>query len=476
MATKNSTILGRFYLNGSTDTQQRLGFNAKGGTAMVKRLFDPMNMDIYNNFCSFMINRVGYAYTHQQRWENPLKEFMKQKIYYGSTVTETMLNWIKGHSYNVDAQTQFKTYYPEGLQAFHSINHQVNYPISISREQMRQAAGEEYGFNQLVAAVMQQPMNADEYDIYGEMLELFKRMDENYGFARKKLTAAPTTKEACDELLQLIQQMSYDLTVPTTEYTSTDIPVFAQPDEMVLFIRSSVLAATNVQSLAAAYNLEKVDIKYRLKVIPDAKWPLNDGDYAILTTSDFFQCYPIEYLTTSQVDPEGLKTNYWLHDWCIISASPFVPVIVFSTDDSTAVPTVTVAPAKLELTPATGEQIAPGSVIAITPKLTGTVTEGDTTITDGPIKVMPQNVTYDISASRDDGSINLNTRTFIDRRNILHLQKSGLKDGDKITITATSDYLDPEGATTPLTASVDYTVSSSAPVYTMEDVGPQTAK
>lgn len=469
MATNNSTIIGRFYLNGTTDVQQRLGFPEKGGTAFVKRLFDPMNGDLYNQFADFLVNRVGLAYTRQQRWENPLKEFIKQKIYYGSTVSETMLNWIKGHSYDVDAETQFKTYYPDGLQAFHSINHQINYPISVSREQLRQAFVDETGLNQLVAAIMQQPMNADEYDIYGEMLELFKRMDENYGFARKKLTAAPTTKETCDELLQLIQQMSYDLTVPTTEYAATEIPVFASPDEMVLFIRSSVLAATNVQSLAAAYNLDKVDIKYRLKVVPDGKWPLNDEDYAILTTGDFFQCYPIEYMTTSQFDPVGLKTNYWLHDWCIISASPFVPVIVFSTADSEAVPTVTMEPTALNIGAVGDNSVAPGSVLQLSPHITGTVTPD----TNG-VSVMPENVTYEISGSRTSDAtttaVALNSRTYVDRDNILHVQKSNLQNGDKLTVTATSTYLNPQGSTTPLTASTEITIDTSLAVLTVEDV------
>lgn len=456
MATKNSTILGRFYLNGTTDAQQRLGFPEKGGTAFVERLFDPMNADLYNSFASFLINRVGLAYTRQQRWENPLKEFIKQKVYYGSTVEENMVGWIKGHSYDIDADTQFKTYYPDGLQAFHTINHQVYYPISVSRMQLRRAFADETGLNQLVAALMQQPMNADEYDIYSEMLELFKRMDNNYHFARKTISAAPTTKAACDELLQNIQQMAYDLTVPTTEYTSTDIPVFAKPDEMVLFIRSSVLAATNVQSLAAAYNLDKVDIKYRLKVIPDGKWPLNDADYAILTTGDFFQCYPIEYTTTSQFDPIGLKTNYFLHDICTISASPFVPVIVFSTAASDEISTVTMTPTSLTLT---GENEATtvkvGGTLKLIPKLTGTVTPENDNVT-----TMPQSVTYSVSAKDSAGKpVALNSRTYVDYDNVLHVQKSGIKATDVITVNAKSNYLNPEGKTEAKTASLDVTVS-----------------
>lgn len=460
MATNNNTILGRFILNGTTDVQQRLGYADNVGTATVERLFDPMNGQIYNDFAVFLINRVGYAFAHQQRWENPLKPFFKGKLQFGSTVTESMLQWIRGHSYNVDADTQFKTYYPDGLQAFHTINHQINYPISVSREQLRQAFADEYGLNQLVAAVMAQPMNADEYDIYMEMLSLFKRMDVAYTLPRHQLSAAPTTKETCDEFLQALQQTSYDMTVPSAEFSNTDIPVFAEPDELVLFVRSSVMAATNVQSLAAAFNLEKVEIQYRIKVVPDKVWPLNDDDYAILTTDDFFQCYPIEYITTNQWDPVGLKNNYWLHDWCTISASPFVPILVFSLTAGAALPTVTMAPTTLAVA-AAAETVELGGTVQLTPTLNGTITPESY---HDPVEVAPDSVLWTVAASHTESdtttAVELNTRTYVDKKNVLHVQSGGnLASGDKITVTAVSTYMAPEGETAALTATVELTVA-----------------
>ena len=458
MATSNSTILGRFMLSGTTDVQQRLGFPNSKGTAIVKRLFDPLNGDIYNDFANFLVNRIGYSFAHQMRWENPLKEFIKQKLYYGSSVEETMLGWIRGHSYDMEAETQFKTHFPEGVQAFHSINHQVNYPISVSRENMRRAFVDETGLNQLVASIMAQPMNADEYDMYSEMLELFKRYDENYKMARVQCSAVPTDKATADEFLQELQQMAYDITVPTCEWNAVGLPVFAKPDELVLFVRSDVMAATNVQSLAAAYNLDKVDIQYRLKVIPKHKWPMNDNDFAVLTTGDFFQVYPVEYTTTSQVDPVSLKTNYWLHDWSIVSFSPCVPVICFSVDAGEAVPTVTMKTTSLGVS-LSDAHVAPGGTIKITPTLNGTLSP--TTASDEGVEIAPDGVLYDLTcqASSDDKTpVALNTRTYVDKFGVLHVQKSGLTKGNQINIALTSTYLNPEGKTTALNASAIVTI------------------
>lgn len=454
MATKNSSILGRFYISGTNDMQQRLDNPTQGSirkTAM--QLFDPMNGDIYNQFADFMVNRIGYSYCRQQQYENQLKEFIKQKQYFGSSVAETQLNWIKGHSYDVDAEEQFKTHYPDGLQAFHTVNSQRQYPISVSREQLRMAFADEYGLNQLVASIMQQPMNSNEYDMYMLMLDLFKQADANYELFRHKLSAAPTDESTCKEMLQALRQYSYDLTVPTTTYSCVDIPVFVRPEELVLFIRSDTMAATDVQTLASVFNLDKADIPYRTKVIPEGKWPLADTDYAVLTTSDFFQVYPTEYSTTSQWDAMGLKTNYWLNEWDIVSFSPFVPIIVFSTVESGAVPTVTMGITSLELSKSASITPAGGTII-LTPTLNGTFApDGDYET----LEIAPDACTWDVTAARPGESgastpVALNSRTYVDRNGILHVQKTGLQADDVITITATSAYLNPGGATTPKTA------------------------
>lgn len=454
---KNSTILGRFYLNGTNDMQQRIPNPSQAGVAKVCRhLFDPMNKDIYNQFMDFMVQRISYAYARQQRWENPLKEFFKQKLYYGATVTETQLNWIKAHAYDVNAEEQFKTYFPDGLQAFHSIDDRRQYPISISREQMRQAVGEENGLNQLAAAIMQQPMNADEYDTYNMMLDLFKKADDNYGLFRENLTAAPTDETSAKELLKKIQKLSFDLTVPTTEYACVDLPVVVQESEMVMFIRSDAMASINVDALAVLFNMEKADIPYRIKVVPEKKWPLSSGDYAILTTSDFFQCYPVEYITTSQWDPMGLKTNYWLNDWNVISFSPFVPIIVFSTDEGTAIETVKMTPATLNITGA--ETAGAGDEVQLTLDLTGTVDPATEAV-----EVLPDSALFTVAGTRTSGEesegIELNARTRVDNNGVLHIQATGLEAGDKLTVTAVSTYADPNGAVTPITATHTVTIA-----------------
>lgn len=459
MAETNSTILGRFYLSGSNDMQQRLDNPSQAGIAKVANtLFDPMNQDIYNQFMNFMINRVAYSYARVQQFKNPLREFFKQNQTFGSTITEQQLNWIKGHTYDVDAEEQFKTYFPDGLQAFHSINTRRQYPISVNQAQMRQAFVDETGLNQTVAAIMAQPMNADEYDKMDMMLDLFAKADNEYGLYREHLDSSPLTREGGEELLVKLRQYAVDLTIPTSGYACVDLPVFANPDEMVLFIPSDVQASVDVRNLAVVFELEKADIPYRIKKIAKKKWPLKETDRCILTTGDFFQCYNFLYSTTSQWDAQGLKTNYWLNDHDSISFSPFVPCIVFSEDEGTVLPTVTVSPTSLELD-AEVSGVKPGGVVQLTTTLNGTITPESE---HGTVEMAPDAALFTIAATREGDAgteqVQLNTKTYVDRLGKLHVQRSGLKAGDTLTVSAVSVYQNPSGTTEPLTAYISLEV------------------
>lgn len=446
MATTNSTIMGKFMLKGTNDHMQRMPNDSQAAIRQtVKDIFDPRNIRKWNQFAMFMVNEVGYSYLRQQAWMNPLREFTKQKLYFGSSVTETQLNWVRAHSFDPNAEDQFKTYFPDGLQAFHTQNREDKYPISISRAQTKAAFQNEYGLNQLIAQQFQLPINSDEYDTYLAMLNLFTIADAEYGLYRQNVSAAPTTEEASKEMLQTMQEVAFNMQAPTSIYSQVDLPVVVREDELYAFIRADAMAGINVQGLAVLFNADRAEIPYRYKVIPTNLWPLRDKDYAILTTSDFFQVYDTEYTTASQEDPSGLKLNSWLHHWQIVSFSPFVPVVVFSSDEGTEVPTVTMTTTALNLT-VSNNTAAPGENIGIAATLTGTVNpEVDA------IEVAPDSYTSTLTCSRTTGELGaettvpvpLNSRTYIDRYGVLHIQKTGLQAGDVITVTAVTTYIDP---------------------------------
>lgn len=457
MAADNATILAKVWLNGTNDFQQRIPDPTQHGVdATMQALFDPMNRQYYNQFIDSLVMRIGYTYVHQQAFTNPLGIFKKKKLMYGNSVQEMVPKWIRAHSYVDDAEDVFKMARPDVATWYHSQNRRDRYDITINDTELRTAFTDSYGLNKLVAAIMNTPINADEYDEYRIMLQLLAFYDNKWGFFKHHLSAAPTDEVTGKEFLTAVRAYAGKLRFPSTVYNCKaieDVPVFVKPTELVLLLTPDVQANIDVNTLASVFQLDKADIKYRTVEVDEFPMP---NVVAILTTEDFFQCYDTVYETTSMYNPKTLGTNYYLHHWGVLSVSPFVPAIAFTTDTATSVTTVkqTVTGITAKIANATPDL---GESTAITTTLTGTLTPAGTR----GIEVAPNAATYDVSVSRVSGSntVPVNSpATRVDEYGVLHVSNK-LQYGDVIKVNIRSTYTNPSGATTAYTTSVTATVT-----------------
>lgn len=461
MAQNNNTIMAKAWLAGTNDFQQRIPDPTQAGiSATMSALFQPMNGQYFNQFMDILVNRIAYTYVRGQNYKNPLAVFKGNKINYGSTIQEIAPKWIKAHSYEDDAETLLKLHRPESEVWYHSQNRRDQYPISVNVDELRTAFTDEYGLNNLVAQLMNTPNNADEYDEFNIMKNLIAEYETRWGFYKYHLDDYPADDASGKAFLTALQTLGGKLQFPSSVYSGTDIPVFAQPSELVLLVTPEAQASLNVNTLAALFNVDLAKVSYRTVLIDE--FPIPDA-VALLTTEDFFVCHDTLYNTTSFWNPQTLTTTYWLNHWGVYSVSPFVPAILFTTAAGTVTPTIKQAVTGLTVTAESGTVELGGSVRIVT-KLAGTIDPADS---DADVLVRPDACIYNVSAETPAGAdpatkpakpVQLNARTRVDNYGVLHVQKTGLKPGDVITVTATSTYVNPSGATVPYTGTATVTI------------------
>lgn len=448
MAETNATILDRIWLKGTNDFQQRIPRPDQGNIAdTVRALYDPLNNNLWNQFVDNLILRVGTTIVHQQDWKNPLRGFKREMLTYGNSIQEIAVKWVKAHSYNLHSDL-LDVHRPEAQEWFHSINFARKYEISIQDVELRKAFENEYGLNQFTAAVLQAPVNSDEYDEYRQMMELIAFYQNQWGFYTDHLDNPIDTADGGKELLRKIKTYTGLLRFPTELYNAVpDIPVFADPSELMLLTTPQVEANLDVDTLAALFHVELADIDVRRVIVDEFPIP---GAVGLLTTGDFFVQADSIYQTNSFYDASNLCTNYFLHHQGVSSVSPFVPAILFTEGDgatSTTIPTITQTPTKLTLT-VDDDELAAGATT-----LTHTQLEGTIDPENPAVDVLPDSATYEVTCP----TTKLNSRTRVDRYGVLHTQKT-LNPGDVLTITATSTYVNPSGTTQPLTATATVTI------------------
>jgi hypothetical protein len=298
---------------------------------------------------------------------------------------------------------------------------------------MSQAFADEYGLNALVAGTMDAVVSSDEYDEMNIMINLIAQFDAKFPMYREHIDALPTDKPTAQALLQKIRYYAKMLKFPSVQYNAIDAPVFVKPDELMIVTTPEVTSVLDVYALAEVFNLDKADIQQRIVEIPEFPIP---NVCAMLTSMDWFDCHDTEYGIYSFFDIDNLNTQYRLHHQGIYAVNPCVPAILFTTDAATVPATITQAVTGLTIDPATATAAA-GDEVPLTLTLTGTVTDND-----AGIEVEPDSATFAIEST---GA--LNSRTYVDRFGVLHLQKTGLDADDTVTVTATATYVNPSGTT-----------------------------
>ena len=468
MASDNYTILHDIWMRGTNDYQQRVPEPTQTNIDQtIGALFDPMNQNYFNQFMDALIMRIGTTYVHQQSFTNPLRDFKKPTMMYGSTIQEMIPKWIRAHSYIDDAEDVFKMARPDARVWYHSQNRRDRYDITINDIELRTAFTEENGLNKLVSSIMRVPINSDEYDEYRIMMQLIAIYNQKWGFYKHALSAAPTDETTGKEFLQALREYAGLLRFPSTTYNNgalPDIPIFVSPQELILLVTPKTQAALDVQTLSGIFQLDKAEIKYRTILVD--QFPIADDDcVALLTTTDFFMCADTVYRNTSIYNPKTLGANYFLHHWGVYSVSPFVPAIMFTAGGQTTTTNiVTQTVTGMTISP-DSDTVEAGEDVELTVSLTGSLNPNVPYLT-----VAPSAATYKttVAHSATDGTAGVYTATLSGT----FAENDTIKVNDTtITVTdAMTTNTDIAGAiVTAMASDTDYTVTSSGDVVTFTE-------
>lgn len=456
MAVKNSTVLERAWLEGSNDFQQRIpNPSISGYSAAISELFAPYNHDLYNQFANMLVGLMG-TYVESKLFENPLRELKKPAAEWGNTERHVAVKYLQAHAARFDDETLLKLERPEFVEWFYSVSPGRRYEFSWSKFEMQRvfSQGDSYAFDDLLNATLMQQRSSDNYDEMVAMLQMFAEGDNRIdgGLYRTQVQEV-TDKATGQELLAKIKSDAGMMQFPSMRYNHIPVPVHENADTLVLWVTPQVDAMLDVYALAELFNVERAEVRYRKIVIPEFPIP---NVVAALTSEDFIYARDVWYgMEPPFYNPANRTYKYYLYHDQMIGVNPAANCILYTTEESSVIPSVTMEVTGMRFNPA-AVNVPLGGTVQLNVELQGTV-EG----TNGTIAVEPDAAMYTLAAVRDvDGAqaVPLNTRTYVDDYGVLHTQKSGLAVGDVITVTAKSVYVNPSGETETFTATCNATV------------------
>lgn len=313
-----------------------------------------------NEFMDVLINRIGLVVVRNRTWTNPLAAFKKGYLNQGDTVEELAVDIAAAKAHDHDRESMEKILFGThriGAQAsFHKVSTERRYDVTTNENDLSRAfLDAQGGLNSFLGQMVEGLMTGDQWDEYLLMTNLFGEMAETGGFFNVQtpdLHTLESSETEAKKALRIMRSYAGKLKFLSRLYNPAGLPIAAQPSELVWLTTPEFRAAVDVDALAGAFNPERADIIGRVVEIQAEDVPI-PGFQAILTTEDFFQVYDKTLRTTSMYNPGNLQTNMFLHHHQVMSASRFVPAILFSTNPTTPTYKISFAPTAISAITAT---------------------------------------------------------------------------------------------------------------------------
>lgn len=354
-----------------------------------------------NAFLNALVNRIARVIVTSKMWNNPWAVFKQGTLELGETVEEIFVNIGKVYSFDpADAEnTLYKREIPDVRAAFHTMNFQKFYPVTVSEEQLRQAFLSWSGITDLIARIVDTLYTAMRYDEYCVMKYMLAREILNGGLYVEAISAL-STEQSYKDLVALEVENAANLEILGTQYNRAHVYNHTPMADQYLILSNKGFAKQNVEVLAAAFNMDKAEfIGHIVKVDGFDKHDktrldmlfAGDTKYAYFTNAELQKLAKIGGVqmdkgwwmqwdnmeqTTQTYNSKGLYWNYFLHTWKTFSVSPYANAIVYYQDTS-AITGVTVTPSTATVTKGSSFQLS--ATVAGTGLIDKTVTWSITT-------------------------------------------------------------------------------------------------
>lgn len=330
-----------------------------------------------NAFINALVNRIGFVVISSKMYTNPWARFKKGRLELGETVEEIFVNLCRPYQFSPSKAEQdvFKRNIPDVRAAFHTMNFQKYYPITISDDQLRQAFLSWSGITDLIAKIVESVYASSNTDEYLVMKYMLARAILN-GNIQGVIIPTPNKDNVVDVATK-IRETARLLEYQSTKYTMSGVTTHTEIQDQYIIMTAAFESTMDLNVLAAAYQLKYADfigntigvdsfvdmdwqrLEYLFtdeagNIDPSyAQWTAEEivilnGVPALTVSPNFWQVWDNFEKMTENYNGRGLYWNYNYHVWKTFSLSPFAQAVAYS-NVSAGITSVAVTPSAATL-------------------------------------------------------------------------------------------------------------------------------
>ena len=310
---------------------------------------------VMNEFCDVLVNKLVYSQFESKTFNNPLRVLEGESLPLGYAGEHVMVNRAKGRKFNVNdfAGLLFK-YESQVKVEYFAINSDLQYPVTISREQLKKAMTSWSNLAEFITSLSNSLYNGcyiDEFNFTKNIISgAFKENRAQY----KKITAV-TDEATAKAFVEEARKLFLNFQLPSTKYNAwaknggegDPITTWSRPEDIVLIIRNDIRAKIDVQSLAQSFNLAYADFLGNVITVDDFDVYDDEGNQiydgsgivGMIADKSWFKIKTQDMYMESFANPNNRTIQYYLNVIRGYNMSLFANGVIFSTTDPTVAAT-----------------------------------------------------------------------------------------------------------------------------------------
>ena len=278
-----------------------------------------------NEFLGSVVEKIGRQEYSSKAYLNPLARFKKGFINNANEIEEIYVARVQGTVQDFDGTHTLKRVKPTIKTQYHKQNYGKCYTATVTDEQVRRGFTTEGGVRKIADEILTQLQTGYEYDEYIAMRDNFCDLIE--GTPCKRTITAITNQTTAKDFVKKVKKDIAKMQFRNKEFATVERN--CKPSDLVLVLRTGLLAEIDVELLATAFNVDKTQLDTMVIEVDD--FPGNPTVQAMLLEQNALMVFDTLYNIEPQRNAKGMFTNHHLNVEKIIATSNMYNVAVYQT-------------------------------------------------------------------------------------------------------------------------------------------------
>ena len=358
-------------------------------------ILDSQNLNVMNDFVSLLKKVVATA-VYNKTFNNPLANLEGERMPLGNFIEDVYVNPAHARGFNVnDFAGLLQKYEAEVAVSYYSINSDLQYCVTVTREKIRNAFTSWDQLEGLISGMVNSLYNGAYLTRYNQTKGLVTAAYTGNN-VQYQVVDNPTDEQSAKSLIRQLRAAYSKMQIPSTRFNAWNkvkggrlaLKTWSDPEDVVVLISADVEALVDVEVLAAAFNMSKADFLGRVIVVDDFNQYNDDGTVAVdgsaikamIADRAWFKIKTQDFAMDEFYNANNRTWQYYLNDVRMVNFSLFANAIVFATE----APTVDATDIEIEGSTA---EIEAGAKVVI------------------PFELTPANATSTVTASTSSSSV-----------------------------------------------------------------------